>query len=85
MLNIRKVLKVGNSLGPTFPKEFVDKHNIKPGDDIVVTHHNGSVTYSINVPKQTDYQTIEDSEFFGLVKEIDLKYKRALDKLANLS
>lgn len=30
--SIRKVLKIGRSLALTIPKEYVDAHEIKPGD-----------------------------------------------------
>lgn len=43
---IKNVLKVGNSLGVTFPKSFVDEHNIKQGDKVAITQQNGVITYS---------------------------------------
>lgn len=30
--DVRRALKMGNSIGATFPPEFVEAHNIKPGD-----------------------------------------------------
>lgn len=84
MLQIKKVLKVGNSLGVTFPKSFVDTHKLKQGDKISITHTNGSLIYSVNIPNETEYQTVNDEEFFRIVKKVDLKYKKALDELAIL-
>lgn len=84
MLMIKNVLKVGNSLGATFPKVFVDEHNIKPGDKIAITHLNGSVTYSVNIPKETVYETLPDDEFFKIAKKVDSKYSKALNELSKL-
>ena len=85
MLMIKNVLKVGNSLGVTFPKVFVDEHNIKPGDKIAITHVNGTVTYSVNIPKETVHETLPDDDFFKIVKKVDLKYSKALSELSKLS
>ena len=81
----QKILTIGNSLGVTFPREFVEKNGIKPGGSVAITHSNGSITYTTNLPKETVYDEIPDEEFFKLVKEVDFKYKDALDELANLS
>lgn len=84
MLQLNTVLKVGNSVGATFPKVFVDEHNIKPGDKIAITHLNGSITYSVNIPKETEYETPIDDEFFKIAKKVDLKYSKALNELSKL-
>lgn len=84
MLQLNTVLKVGNSVGATFPKVFVDEHNIKPGDKIAITHLNGSITYSVNIPKETEYETPTDDEFFKIAKKVDLKYSKALNELSKL-
>jgi len=85
MLQLQKVLKIGNSLGVTLPREFVVKNEIKDGAEISVIHSNGTITYSPKIPKSTEYETVSDKEFFKLVKEVDVKYGRALSELANLS
>ena len=81
---LQKVLKVGNSLGVTLPADFVSKHTVKSGSQVGVVQHNGSITFSTRISKSTSYEPIEDREFFDLVKEVELKYKGALDELANL-
>jgi len=84
MLQLQKVLKIGNSLGVTLPRGFVVKNKIEDGAEISVVHSNGTITYSPKIPKSTDYETASDKEFFKLVKEVDTKYGKALDELANL-
>lgn len=81
---LHKVLKIGNSYGATFPRDFVVRNKIKAGVVVESNGSNGSITYSTKVPKKTEYETISDQEFFKLAKDVDKKYKMALDELANL-
>lgn len=81
---LQKVLRIGNSLGVTLPSDFVEKNKIKGGSEISVIHSNDSITYSSHVPKSTNYEAVSDSEFLDIVKEVDSKYKVALDDLAKL-
>lgn len=81
---LQKVLKIGNSLGVTLPREFVVKNKIKDGVQISVVHSNGTITFSPKIPKSTSYKAVSDREFFDLVREVDKKYGKALDELANL-
>jgi putative addiction module antidote len=81
---LQKVLKIGNSLGVTLPKDYVKKNHIKSGSRISVVHSNGSITYSNHVSEPTKYEAIADKEFLDIVKEVDSKYKTALDDLAKL-
>lgn len=81
---LQKVLKVGNSLGVTLPAAFVSKNTVKSGSQVAVTHSNGSITFSTRIVESTIYEPIEDREFFDLVKEVEAKYAKALDELANL-
>ncbi len=81
---LQKVLKIGNSLGVTLPRKFVVKNRIKDGAEISVIHSNGTITFSPKIPKSTEYEVIGDREFFEIAKEVDIKYSKALDELANL-
>lgn len=81
---MQKVLKIGNSLGATFPKEFVDKNKIKAGVPLTITHSNGSITFATKTPKVTKYEAISDKEFVDLVKEVETKYGDVLEELAHL-
>ena len=81
---LQKVLKIGNSLGVTLPKEFTVKNKIKSGSKIAVTHSNGEITYSQKIPKNTEYETVSDKEFIASVKDVESKYGGLLDELAKL-
>jgi putative addiction module antidote len=81
---LQKVLKIGNSLGVTLPNDFVEKNKIKGGSKISVIHSNSSITYSSHIPESTKYETVSDTEFLDIVKEVESKYKDALDELAKL-
>jgi putative addiction module antidote len=81
---LQKVLKIGNSLGVTLPKEFTIKNKIKSGSKIAVVHSNGEITFSPKIPKNTEYEIVDDKEFFKIANEVDKKYSKALSKLANL-
>lgn len=81
---LQKVLKIGNSLGVTLPREFVVKNRIQDGAQISVVHSNGTITFSPNIPKNTIYETASDKEFFKIAMDVDSKYSEALDELANL-
>jgi antitoxin component of MazEF toxin-antitoxin module len=81
---LHKVLKIGNSYGVTFPRDFVVRNKIKAGIQVDSSGANGSITFSTKLPKNTGYEAISDQEFFKLAKEVDQKYKSALDELANL-
>ena len=81
---LHKVLKIGNSYGATFPRDFVVRNKIKAGVTIESNDSDGSITFSTKIPKTVNYEAASDQEFFKLVKEVDLKYKKALDELARL-
>jgi antitoxin component of MazEF toxin-antitoxin module len=81
---LQNVLKVGNSLGVTFPKSFVDRNKVQPGMKIDVNDTNDSITYSTKIPKSTKYEAISDKEFLEAVKQVESIYKEALDELAIL-
>ena len=81
---IQKVLKIGNSLGVTLPKGFVDKNKVKEGARISVVHTNGTITFSPKIPKSTEYEEVSDKKLFEVVQKVDKLYSKALDELANL-
>ena len=81
---MQKVLRIGNSLGATFPSDFVTKNKIKAGEGLTTTHSNGSITFSTKEPKPTKYEAISDKEFLDLVKEVESRYGDVLQELANL-
>ena len=81
---VRKVITVGNSLGVTFPGEFVKKNRIKAGATVVAQANNGEIKFSMNKPRVTSYQPMSDKEFIDIIQDIEVEYGEALDKLAKL-
>lgn len=76
----RKVTKIGNSLGVTFPKEVLDHLGIQHGDEVKFDLQNGSVNIKkkalLKLPKGVDADFLEqmndmmteyDDTFKGLV------------------
>jgi len=74
---LQRVLRIGNSLGVTLPREFVVKNKIKKGSVI-------SASFSAKIPEVSKYEAISDKEFAELVKEVDSQYGPALEELADL-
>ena len=81
---LQKVLKIGNSLGVTLPRDFVVKNKIKDGAEISVVHSNGMITFSPKIPKSTKYEVVSNKDFFDLVKKVETKYGDVLEELAHL-
>ena len=75
---------MGNSLGVTFPGEFVKKNRIKAGVTVLAQASNGEIKFSVNKPKITSYQPMSDKEFIDIIRDIEMEYGEALEKLAKL-
>lgn len=72
---IRSVVTIGNSLGVTLPKDFVEKNKITKGTKISI---------SAQIAQPTTYEAIPDAEFAQLIKDVESRYGKALDELAIL-
>ena len=81
----RKVITVGNSLGVTFPREFVKKNRIKAGATVLAQANNGEIKFSVNKPEASLYQPMSDKEFIDIIQDIEMECGEALEKLAKLS
>mgnify|MGYP001558468135 CR=1 FL=1 len=81
---IRRVVTIGNSLGVTFPKEFVKKNRIKAGTSVVAEIVDGEIKFLTQPKKASTYQPVSDQEFMILIKDIEKQYGGALKKLARL-
>lgn len=81
---LQSVVQIGNSLGVTFPRDFVIKNKITKNSKISATHSNGSITYSSHLPKSTQYEAISDKQLDEAIREVEARYGNALDKLAKL-
>ena len=81
---VKRVITVGNSLGVTFPKEFVRQNRLKPGSEIMAQATDGEIKFSVHKPKASTYKAVTDKEFVKLIKDIESQYGEALEKLAKL-
>ena len=64
---IRRVVTIGNSLGVTFPKEFVKKNRIKAGTSVVAEIVDGEIKFLTQPKKASTYQPVSDQEFMILI------------------
>ena len=81
---VRRVVNIGNSLGVTFPREFVKKNRIKAGTSVVAETVDGEIKFLTQPKKVSMYQPVSDQEFMSLIKDIEKQYGGALKKLARL-
>lgn len=76
---IQKVIKVGNSIAVTMPKDFIKGAKIKAGDEVVV--ESSLDTLSIR-PKSKGVFGLTP-EFVRSVDDFIEEYRPALEELAN--
>jgi antitoxin component of MazEF toxin-antitoxin module len=62
------IRKLGNSLGGTFPKEFAEERNLKPGDAILV-----------EVVKKLDLRKLPRLKFTKSTQELKNEARRGWD------
>ncbi|RYM00235.1 AbrB/MazE/SpoVT family DNA-binding domain-containing protein [Sporolactobacillus sp. THM7-7] len=65
----RKIFKMGNSLGSTYPKEVLEHLNVKPGDEIVFENLSDG-TVKIRKRKAAILPDGIDPEFIDMVDQI---------------
>ncbi|RXT08168.1 AbrB/MazE/SpoVT family DNA-binding domain-containing protein [Ammoniphilus sp. CFH 90114] len=79
---LRKVTKVGNSLGITFPAEMLKKANITLGDDIEIEYKDGEIilkkSQKVNLPEGVDAEFMELLN--EVIKEHDEAFRGLVDK-----
>jgi len=75
----RKVLKIGNSLGVTFPMEFLQKLDIHQGDEIQMELENNQIVIKksnkVNLPKGIS------KDFFDVLNETIEEYDETIKGL----
>lgn len=65
----RKIFKMGNSFGSTYPKEVLAHLNVKPGDEIVFENLSDG-TVNIRKRKVANLPDGIDPEFIDMVDQI---------------
>ncbi|UOQ86848.1 AbrB/MazE/SpoVT family DNA-binding domain-containing protein [Gracilibacillus salinarum] len=78
----RKVTKIGNSLGVTFPKEVLDHLGITHGDEVKFDFKNGSVILrkkkELRLPKGIDEEFL--TQMNDMIDEYDETFKSLVDR-----
>lgn len=75
----RKVLKVGNSLGVTFPMEFLNKLGIHQGDEIQMELEEDKIV--IKKSKKVDLPKGISQDFFEVLNETLEEYDETIKGL----
>lgn len=77
----RKVLKIGNSLGVTFPMEFLQKLDIHQGDEIQMELENNQIVIKksnkVNLPNGIS------QDFFDVLNETLEAYDETIKRLVD--
>jgi len=75
----RRITKIGNSLGVTFPSELLNQLNLSQGDEVTVEIENNSLiikkSRKINLPNGIS------EDFFDVVNESFENYGKTIKKL----
>lgn len=80
----RKVTKIGNSLGVTFPQEVLQHLNVKQGDEVVFNlDTNGQVSFKKRPAVNMEGFEEIDQEFLEGMKELFNKYDDTLRNLVD--
>lgn len=78
---LQKIIRVGNSLAITIPKDFARQINLRAGEMIAVETDISSKTLLVK-PKKEAYKTSLTPEFFDWLSRISTKYEKAIEELA---
>lgn len=78
----RKVTKIGNSLGVTFPQKVLEHLGIGQGDEVRFDIVNGQVTIkkktNVTLPKGIDAEFLEQMN--DMINEYDQTFKNLVDR-----
>jgi antitoxin MazE len=78
----RKVTKIGNSLGVTFPKEVLEHLKVIQGDEVRFDLANGHVTIKkkeeLKLPKGIDTEFLEHMK--DMIDEYDKTFRGLVDR-----
>jgi antitoxin MazE len=78
----RKVTKIGNSLGVTFPQEVLEHLGITHGDEVRFELENGQVNIkkkvNVNLPKGIDEEFLDQMN--DMINEYDKTFKGLVER-----
>jgi antitoxin component of MazEF toxin-antitoxin module len=81
---VRRVVNIGNSLGVTFPREFVKKNRIKAGTSVIAKAFDGEIKFWVDkeaAQRQREATDVEVAEKFA---ELERRYGKLYDDLARI-
>ena len=81
---MRTVIQVGNSLGVTFPREFVKKNRIKAGHKVVAEAANGEIKFGVGQDMVATGREATDMEVVKKFQELQKRYGKLYDDLARI-
>jgi len=75
----RRITKIGNSLGVTFPSELLNQLNLSQGDEVTVEVENNSLI--IKKSRKVNLPNGISEDFFDVVNESFENYGKTIKKL----
>ena len=84
---VQKIIRVGNSLGITLPKDFVKQSGLSAGQTVVTNINNDTGTLQVQTKNGSEDKLLRSKLSPQFVKRVDSfikQHKPALDKLAKL-
>ena len=84
MIYVQKVIKVGNSLAVTIPKEIVKKYGLKAGDKIQTYCYDGIFVIRLNNKNGNRLKPITNDELTSKLNELEKRYGGLYQDLADM-
>lgn len=81
---VRRVVTIGNSLGVTFPREFVKKNRIKAGTSVVAKAFDGEIKFWVDKEAMRGQREATDAEVAKKFQELEKRYGKLYDDLARI-
>lgn len=83
MVYVQKVIKVGNSLAVTIPKEIVNKYGLKAGDKVQTYCYDDVFVIRLN-NKKGRLKSITNDELTSKLHELERRYGELYQDLADM-
>lgn len=79
---LQKVIKVGNSIAVTLPKDFARKTRLRPGDEVLVEPEADIEMVTVTTKRAKRPRSPITPEFLDWLESFNKKYGPALKELA---
>jgi antitoxin MazE len=77
LVKVRKITKIGNSVGITLPQEILEKVNLKNGDDVFVETKDNEII----IKKKTQLPDGISADFFEILEKSMNEYNETIKAL----